>query len=127
MTLRKFFDEASGPYLAVIDGRFLPLDDLSVNIQQETEPVYTASSTTSVGTVATSQQLELSFKTRRDPMMRNAHEVTQRVFLYNRSYKMTLENLQSVQYGMDAGGIEAGFETGWELQFVALDWDVEPR
>lgn len=123
MTLREFFESGSGPYLAVIDGRFLPVDDLSVNIQRETEPVSTFTGSNAAGTVTTTQQLELSFKTRRDPMMGNAHEYTERVLLYNRSNKMTLTNLQSVQYGMDTGGIEAG----WALQFVALDWDVGPR
>lgn len=119
--LNDFFAKGSGPYLAVIDGRFLPVDELSVDVQHDLNRQVQGIGGTAITQKGKSEML-LSMTTRRDPMIRNHHELTQRVFLFNQEQKLVLSNFSDSTYGLS-------FEFGnsYELEFSALDWEIEDR
>lgn len=118
--LREFFDEG-GPYLAVIDGRFLPLDDMSIDISHGVDTTVTAIGGNTIRKGGSSTA-NITMATRRDPMIRTHHEVADTILIYNRQYEFHLSDVQNAQYGL---GMD--FRETHELEFSASDWQIEPR
>lgn len=120
LMLREFFRE-SGPYLSVIDGRFLPLEDISIDISHEVDTSLRMANGSRIQQAGASTA-DVSMTTRRDPMMRNHQHITERVLIYNREYEFELSEVERIEYGV---GMDFG--EPYELEFSALDWEITER
>lgn len=112
-----------GPYLAVIDGRFLPLREFSIDIQHD---VARQGSFTDSPVVQRGQsEMFMSAVTGRDPMMRDPHKITSRVFLYSKDYRLTISEINTVKYNMEPSVVDERIE--YNLRVTATEWKLENR
>lgn len=78
-----------GPVLAIVDGRFLPIDHFALSIDNDAKTVQTIGSG-SLDMTTTQTTVEVGLRTRRRPHIRSL--MGQNVYLRNRKYKITIED-----------------------------------
>lgn len=107
----------STDWLAVLDGRFLPIDELEISIERDAQDVVSATSMQTT-TVTTAEIIEGSIQTRREPALK-ARPAQLR--LYGPDEEYLLWNL-SVE-----GGVGIGLGEAYIVEFAATQWECRKR
>lgn len=108
----------SNEWLAVLDGRFLPIDELEISIERDTQDITSATSMSPSTTVTTAEIIEGSIQTRREPALK-ARPVQLRLCGPDEEY--LLWNL-SVE-----GGVGIGLGEAYIVEFAATQWECRKQ
>lgn len=108
--------------LAVLDGRFLPVDEFTYSVKRDSQNVLRAGNVRPAGNFAVAQTVEGVLKTRRDPM---AHRQPEQLRIYTDEREILLWQL--VITGTSSVLVEKDDVSSYELNFAAEKWQERPR
>lgn len=113
-----FFD--NGAVVAVIGGRFLPVEELS--IVKDVDVNHLSSSTsTKVQGVTKMEEYSVEFTTRRDPMLEPT--IVTNGYIYNSTHRIVLDNV----VGMSHGIVTEGWDNEYEVELILDGFTVMER
>lgn len=105
-------------WLAVLDGRFLPVDEMTISIERDAQDVFQAGSLQPAATVTTAEILSGTIETRREPALKpNPKQL--RLYGPDESY-LIWSLCADTAIGIDFG-------EGYKVEFEATDWSCIKR
>lgn len=105
-------------WLAVLDGRFLPIEELSLTIERDTTDVSMAGNMQPVDTITRAEMISGTIETRREPALKPRPG---QLRLYGPDEEYLIWNLDVT------GGIGIGLGEGYMVEFSATDWSCQKR
>jgi hypothetical protein len=121
--LQKAFNNGHGQWLAVVSGRFLPVRDISVSVEQDVDMMATSGTTKKTPMQSVRETITIEFETGRDPMIRNLLSAkSEHVVLVNRKYEFFVHESTLFVTG---NTIEDG--PVWSLEIEGLDYELRER
>jgi len=108
---------SSDEWLAVLDGRFLPIDEMELTVERNAQDVVSATSMQST-TVTTAEILNGVIETRREPALKPRPS---QLRLYGPDEEWLIWSLNV------EGGIGMGLGEAYMLEFSATDWSCKKR
>jgi hypothetical protein len=102
-----------GPVLAVLDGRFLPVDHLKISPNNKTKTVQTIGQG-SLDMTQTSSSIDIGIRTRRRPQVRTAGPYP--IFIRNRKYKIVVEDAVVEQEGATMNDMMPSYDIELEAE-----------
>lgn len=108
----------SNDWLAVLDGRFLPVDELELSVERNTQDVVSSTSMQPSTTVTTAEIISGTIETRREPALKTKPG---QLRLYGPDEEYLIWNL-----GLD-GGMGLGLGEAYVVEFEATDWECRKR
>lgn len=108
-----------GPILAVVDGRFLPIHEFAIEIDNDVEQVQTFGGS-SFAVSSGKQTISLGLRTYRPAHVRE--ERVEWIRLYNRKYEALFEDANVTATGLEIGG---GNE--YSIEATSLGFELTER
>jgi hypothetical protein len=106
-----------GQWLAILDGRFLPIEQLDISVSRETEDIVATSSLQKSGTVTTAELMSGTIETRREPAIKDRPTSLR---LYGPDKQYHIWNITISRRTRSA-------DNTYVIDFDATDWKVTTR
>lgn len=103
--------------LAIVDGRFLPVDYLKIKTDKEAKTIQKIGSN-SFDMTTRAATIDVGIRTKRPPKVRDG--MVQRVYIRDEEYKITVEDAHVTK----SGATMSGFEAAYDIELSADSYSI---